>query len=219
MTEEYNRLEIKTLDMLNDYMRLVYNHLIKKLGSMVDLLIAGSSKQIELELDDILKFEAESIEIKKEILDELSEAEGMMARGDLMRLTMLISHLIDSSTGLGYRIQAASIWEPDKISIEKMKSMMTNVDNSVKLVRESVFLLPQNAKKSIDAVRDVENIEREIDGLQRDFIQHIYDLNLDFKTTLRIRDFIIRLEEISDIAADTADAIRILAVSRYGIPR
>ncbi|MHA1831374.1 MAG: DUF47 family protein [Candidatus Helarchaeota archaeon] len=219
MTEEYTRLEIKTLDILNDYMRLVYNKLLKKLGLMVDYLIDGKQAEINTELDNLLKIESESIEIKNEVLDGLSEAEGMMVRGDLMRLTMLISHLADSSTGLGYRIQAASFWRPDDTSKKLIKSMMKNVDNSLKLVRESIFVLLQNARKSIAMIKDVEELERVVDGIQRDFIQYIYDLNLELGTTLRIRDFIIRLEEISDIAADIADAIRILAVSRFGIPR
>ncbi|MHA1229662.1 MAG: DUF47 domain-containing protein [Candidatus Helarchaeota archaeon] len=219
MIDEYNRLEIKTLDMLNDYMRIIYSKLLKKLETMVDNMISGDYSKLETEMDELLKIEMESIELKKEIMDELSEAEGLMARGDLMRLTMLLSHLADSSTGLGYRIQAASAWSPDKKSIEKMKAMMENVDQSIKIIREAIFMLPQNARKSIEIAKDVENIERKIDGIQRDFIQHIYDLELDFKTILRIRDFVIRLEEISDIAADTADAIRILAVSRYGPPR
>ena len=219
MSEDSNRLEIKALDVLNDYIRLVYNSLIKKLELMVQLLIEGNHSEIDSELKNLLRIESESIKIKNEILDELSEAEGLIHRDDLMRLGMNLAHLADSSTGLGYRIQAATVWKPDKISVEKMNAMMTNVDKSIKLIREAIFVLSQNASKSIDIVKDVEEIERDVDELQRDFIQYIYDLDLDFKTILRIRDFIIRLEEISDIAADIADSVRILAVSRYGVPQ
>jgi uncharacterized protein Yka (UPF0111/DUF47 family) len=219
MSADYNHLETKALDMLNDYIREVYNRLIKKLALMVDALIDGDIDKIESELSALLKIESETIDLKNELLGLISEAEGMMHRGDLMRLVMLVAQLADSSTGLGYRIQAASSWKPDKVSIEKMKAMMEKVDKSIKLVRESIFVLPQNAGKSMTITKNVENIEREIDELQRDFVQYIYDLNLDFKEILRIRDFIIRLEEISDISADVADSIRVLAVSRYGVPR
>ncbi|MBD3228778.1 MAG: DUF47 family protein [Candidatus Lokiarchaeota archaeon] len=219
MAEEHTRLEIKALDILNDYIRDVYNRLIKKLALMVESLIKGDQNEIEKGLENVLRVETESIDIKNEVLDIISEAEGMIHRGDLMRLVLLVAQLADSSTGLGYRIQAASLWKPDDDSIKKMQAMMDNVKESIKLVREAIFLLPQNAGKSMDVAKEIESYERLIDGLQRDFIQHIYDLDLDFNTILRIRDFIIRLEEISDIAADIGEAIRVLAVSRYGVPR
>jgi len=207
------------LDILNDYMREVYNRLIKKLQVMMDYLVAGNHDEIEHELKNLLIIEEESIQIKKGLLDELSEAETMLNRDDLMRLVMSVAHLADSATGLGYRIQAASVWKPDLVSIEKMKSMMENVDTSIKLIKEAIFILTKNAAKAIEISKSIEAIERNVDKLQRDFVQHIYDQDLDFKTTLRIRDFIIRLEEISDIAANTADAVRILAVRRFGVPR
>ncbi|TFF87922.1 MAG: DUF47 family protein, partial [Promethearchaeota archaeon] len=151
MAEEHTRLEIKALDILNDYIRDVYNRLIKKLALMVESLISGDQAEIEKELENVLRIETESIDIKNEVLDIISEAEGMIHRGDLMRLVLLVAQLADCSTGLGYRIQAASTWKPDSESKNKMTSMMDNVNKSIKLVREAIFLLPQNAGKSINA--------------------------------------------------------------------
>jgi len=216
MVEEYNRLEIKAIDMINDLMRLIYNHIVKRLTNMLDCLMKGECADITSELENLRKTESECILLKNEILDKISEAEGMMQRGDLMRLIMQIAHLADSSVGLGYRIQAASAWVPDEVSREKIMKMMNKVDESIKLIRESIFLLPQNAKKAVESIKDVENIEREVDEIQRDLVQYSYDLDLDFKTILRIRDLIIRLEEISDISADISDSIRVLAVRRFG---
>ena len=73
MSADYNHLETKALDMLNDYIREVYNRLIKKLALMVDALIDGDVDKIESELSELLKIESETIDLKNELLGLISE--------------------------------------------------------------------------------------------------------------------------------------------------
>ncbi|NVM05001.1 MAG: DUF47 family protein [Candidatus Helarchaeota archaeon] len=212
---ETAKQELRVLDEMQDYMRLVFST-IKELGLMLDDWIAKKTDSLNKRLKKITELESKAEDLKRIILDKLSEAEGLLHRGDLMRLVMKIDEIVDVAEGAGYRIKSVSNWKMDSRTKDLLLDMMSKVTEIMNTLKKVMFILTQNAQKAIKETEYVSKIEREIDQCRRKLMDHLYSLDLDFRITLRMRDLINRIEEIADLTEGVADAARIIGVTRRG---
>ena len=212
---EMTRQEIKALDDMQDYMRLVFSA-IKELSLMVDDWADNKINSLKGHLDKITELESKAEDSKRILLDKLSEAEGMLHREELMRLVMSIDEIVDVTEGTGYRITSISDWKIETKTKDLLQKMMNQVIEIMSTLKTVIFILTQNAEKAIKETENVSKIEREIDKTRRKIMDHVYSLNLDFRMVLKMRDLVNHMEEIADLTEGVADAARILGVSRRG---
>ncbi|MHA1300548.1 MAG: DUF47 domain-containing protein [Candidatus Helarchaeota archaeon] len=217
LNNEYDnaRQEMKALDNMQDYMRIVFSA-IKELSVMLDEWFGKKTKSLDKKLSKLTELESKAEDLKRIILDELSEAEAMLHREDFMRLVMSIDEIVDVTEGTGYRIKSVSDWEPDPRTREILQEMMNKVIEIMNSLKTVLFILTQNAEQAIKGTEKISSIERDIDNIRRKLIDHIYSLDLDFKLVLKMRDLINHIEELADLTERVADSARIIGVARRG---
>ncbi|MFX1293476.1 MAG: DUF47 domain-containing protein [Promethearchaeota archaeon] len=207
--------ERKALDALQDHLRYVVNS-IKELRDLVEDWIERNSDRIDSHIEKLEEIEDLANKIKWKILDELSEAETMLHREDFMRLVMTIDEIVDYAEGTGHRITFLSRWQPDTKSISYIRKILDALSEMIASLRESLFVLTQSTENSMNIACGIYDIERKIDKLHRNMIQHVYSLDIDSKMLFLASNFIEHLEEMADIMEKVTDAIRIIAVARKG---
>ncbi len=212
---ETTRQEMKALDDMQDFMRLVFST-IKELGLMLDDWVDKKADSLDKRLKKLTELESKAEDLKRTILDKLSEAEGLLHRGDLMNLVMRIDEIVDMAEGAGYRIKSVSDWKMDSETKDLLQNMMAKVLEIMNTLKKVIFILTQNAEKAIKETENISKIERIIDRCRRKLMDHLYSLDLDFRITLKMRDLINRIEEIADLAEGVADSARIIGVTRRG---
>ncbi|MFX0133867.1 MAG: DUF47 domain-containing protein [Candidatus Hodarchaeota archaeon] len=212
---EMTRQEMRALDDMQDYMRIVFST-IKELGLMLDDWIDKKTDSLDKHLSKITELESKAENLKRILLDKLSESEGLLHRGDLMRLVMKIDEIVDMAEGAGYRIKSVSDWKMDSQTKKLLHDMMAKVIEIMNTLKKVIFILTQNAEKAIKETENIGKIERVIDKCRRNLMDHLYSLDLDFRITLRMRDLINRIEEIADLVEGVADSARIIGVTRRG---
>jgi len=212
---ENARQEMNALDNLQDYMRIVFSA-IKELSVMLDEWFTGKTESLDKRLEKLTELESKAEELKRIILDKISEAEAMMHREDLMRLVMSVDEIVDVTEGTGYRLKAVSNWNPAPEAKKILQEMMNKVIEIMSSLKTVIFILTQNAEQAIKGTEKISSIERDIDKIRRRIIDHVYSLDLDFRLVLRIRDLVNHIEEIADLTERVADSARIIGVARRG---
>lgn len=81
-------------------------------------------------------------------------------------------------------------------------------------VRKAILALFQGKKEALDHTASIEHKEGEIDKLERDFIQDLFDLDLELSEKILLRQYCEALVEISDRAEDLSDQMEILFATR-----
>jgi len=199
--------------MLEEHMRaaLSANKMIH--SAMIDWLQEG--KAIEsADLDKVTKLEEKGDDTKRAILDELSKANSLMQREDLLRLVQYNDKLLDGAEIALYHLAAViPSWNPDGGLKEKLSLYCKLFIDQVTTQREAVRFLSINIEESIKKADEICRLEKEIDILQRDIVSILYSLDIEITVLLRFRDFINMMEEISNFSEDAANTIRGLSLT------
>ncbi len=199
--------------MLEEHMRAAMsaNKMIRT--AMIDWLEEG--KLIDsAELEKITKLEEKGDEIKRAILDELSKANSLMQREDLLRLVNYNDKLLDGAEIALYHLAAVvPAWSPDGGLKEKLDHFCKLFIDQITHQREAVRFLSLNIEESIKKADEICRLEKEIDIVQREIVSILYSLDVELPILLRFRDFINMMEEISNFSEDAANTIRSLSLT------
>lgn len=199
--------------MLDEHMRAAMsaNKMIRT--AMIDWLEEG--KLIDsAELEKITKLEEKGDEIKRAILDELSKANSLMQREDLLRLVNYNDKLLDGAEIALYHLAAVvSAWSPDGGLKGKLDHFCKLFIDQITHLREAIRFLSLNIEESIKKADEICRLEKEIDIVQREIVSILYSLDVELPVLLRFRDFINMMEEISNFSEDAANTIRGLSLT------
>ena len=212
--DQISPAETRVLDDLIDYVRGITVS-TRKLNEMLSLWF-GESGEMEKALKELIEMEKSSNELKHHLLNEISGRVLNIRRGDFMRLILSLSNIVDEIGGTGYRIKFISDWKCDKIVQDALKNISEKIILLVKTLKDIIFQLGKNTADAIKKVGLVGNGEREVDALRRDLMDHIYSIDIDYKTFTKIRDLINHYENIADNCEISGDLCRIIAVARRG---
>lgn len=86
-------------------------------------------------------------------------------------------------------------------------------DQLVDQLREALKLLFENLSAVPERTRRVEELEHEIDGLEREAVRRVFDLDMELAHKTQIRELLMILTDISDQGEDVSDLLE-LAVAR-----
>ncbi|MFW9799066.1 MAG: DUF47 domain-containing protein [Candidatus Thorarchaeota archaeon] len=199
--------------MLEEHFRfaLSANKIVR--GSIIDWLEEGKPVDPE-QLKKITELEEKADDLKLAILDELSKANSLMQREDLLRLVNYNDKLIDGAEIACYHLAAvAESWNPDGGLKDKITKFIELFIDQITHQREAVRFLHINIEESIKKAGEICRLEKEIDIVQREIVSILYSLGLDLPVLLRFRDFINMIEEIANFSEDAANTIRGLSLT------
>ena len=173
------------------------------------------SKSISNEdLAKITTLEEKGNDLKHALLNQLSKANALMQREDLLRLLHYNDKLVDGAEIAFYHLAAVTkAWVPEAELKDKVAELGKLLIAIVKEQREAVRFLSINIEESIQKADEICRIEKSIDILWRQIVALLYPLDIPLAVILRFRDFINQLEEIANISEDAAIAIRGLSLT------
>lgn len=199
--------------MLEEHFRVALsaNKIVR--SAIVDWLQEGK-KVDSKQLEKITELEEKGDSIKLAILDQLSKANTLMQREDLLRLVNYNDKLIDGAEIACYHLAAvAGSWNPTGDLKSKIAKFIELFNDQITHQREAVRFLHINIEESIKKADEICRLEKQMDILQREIVSHLYSLEIDLAVLLRFRDFINMIEEISNFSEDAANTIRGLSLT------
>ncbi len=81
-------------------------------------------------------------------------------------------------------------------------------------VKTALHLLFTDMRQVLGSTRKIENLESEVDHLERTAIEKLFRMDIDLARKIHVRDFIEVLVELSDRAEDLSDRIEIMVALR-----
>jgi len=81
-------------------------------------------------------------------------------------------------------------------------------------VKTALHLLFTDMRQALESTRKIENMESEVDHLEREAIKKLFRMDIDLARKIHVRDFIEVLVELSDRAEDLSDRIEIMVAQR-----
>ena len=92
-------------------------------------------------------------------------------------------------------------------------NMGKNVLKEVTALRNTMLSLKFSRSRTIELAKGVEAAEYVVDEIYRNIDIKIIDTKMDINCKLFLREIVVVLEHIADVAEDAADSARILALS------
>ena len=81
-------------------------------------------------------------------------------------------------------------------------------------VKTALHFLFTDMRHALDSTHRIENMESEVDHLEREAIKKLFRMDIDLARKIHVRDFIEVLVELSDRAEDLSDRIEIMVAQR-----
>ncbi|MFX0108966.1 MAG: DUF47 domain-containing protein [Candidatus Hodarchaeota archaeon] len=199
--------------MLDEHFRIILSA-NKMVGNAVTEWLEEGSKISKADLQKITELEEKGDDLKRAILDELSKANSLMQREDLLRLVNYNDKLLDGAEIALYHLAAvAELWTPENEIKSKVSEFNRLQKEEVTQLREAVRFLSINIEESIKKADEICRTEKKIDIVQRDIIGIIYTSDLEVNIILRFRDFLNMMEDIANFGEDAANTIRGLSLT------
>lgn len=210
-TEE--RVKRRALSMCQDHLRKVLE-IVRKVTQMIDSFVKDEKKSAQQLFTEILKIEEEADNARRMVAQELAEIGGILtSREYFLRFTNQANEIADFCEGIGFRLLEIMErrWKVSSDIKEGVVKLSEGVFETVTKLRETAMTLNYSSAKAIEKAREVEVAERVVDDLYRELEIKILNSNMEIPALLLVRDITQMLEDVSDKAEDTSDAIRVLA--------
>lgn len=209
------QVEKQVLEIFQDHTRKVQDA-IQTLHLMVSKWVEKKDAKIEGDVENIVKLEKEADNYKRMIFDMLSQATTLLQREDLMDIVTTVDQIIDQAEGSAHILVTLKDFPTTKKVRKQIENIFEPVNHIVRETRETVRILPVNMQTAVDISHHIDDIEREIDTLQRETRRYLLKNVKVTAPLLLTLDLVEHLETIADLCEDVADAIRIFALGRLG---
>ena len=177
----------------------------------------GKTAELNERIETIFRDEMEIDELRRLVYEELAKSSLQSKDREILmhlvkRLDVMADHVKDSA-------RSVKILIPTKIPKEiwdiNVRIAETLVKGSV-LLSAAIEMLGINAPQARELTKRVDKQENVVDEeyLKAKALFFTYTKELDFATTLILKDLLEYLEQIADTCADTADYIRVLTVGK-----
>jgi predicted phosphate transport protein (TIGR00153 family) len=176
----------------------------------------GASKQAFL---DISEMEMAADNLRRNMVRELTEGDMFPEeRDDLMELVRAADWIADWSKEAGRILNTIPFEKTtDEIKTATLNMVKANVD-CVKVLKQSIDMLPKDPQKSLSLADEVEMLEETIDDLYGE-VRYLFATQElpEFSTgaLILLNEFFDAVETIADWSENTADIVRAIAVRRH----
>lgn len=207
----------QVLQMVEDHLELTEKAVIA-LHRMVEVAAECDKNACKQAFLDISEMEMAADNLRRKMVKELTEGDMFPEeRDDLMELVRAADWIADWSKEAGRILNIIPFEKTtDEIKTATLNMVKANVD-CVKVLRQSIDMLPKDPKKSLSLADEVEMLEETIDDLYGDVRLHFATQEFpDFSTgaLILLNEFFDAVETIADWSENTADIVRAIAVRR-----
>ena len=211
------KAESEVNDMIEDHVNLVVETLEKFQESMNLWVEEGNLKQANALALETHNLEGDADDLRRDIEMKLLNG-ALMARSrrpllDIIERTDKLANAAEACLDFTL-LQKIEI--PEKLEPTTLEIVELSVD-IVNHVQEGLKVLFGGNGKVLQYTEAIEEVEGEIDALERDFVQDLFNMDeLELAEKILLRQYLEALVEISDRAEDLSDEMEILTATRKG---
>ena len=194
------------------------NNVVSLLDEIIDDLIKGNVEEGLKKFDDLNKMEEKADVVKREIFVELRSGYiHPLDREDLLRLILTADDIAAYAKAAARRIviiHKLGYKMPEEL-LKIFKQMTDKIVDASRLVIEAVNMIGQDPSKALSITHEIEDIEEAVDDLRMEAYKFLYRMCKDKMgiECILYKEVIDDIENTSDRCEDTADVIRMIAVS------
>jgi len=211
------KAESEVNDMIEDHVNLVVKTLEKFQESMNLWVEEGNLKQANALALETHNLEGDADDLRRDIEMKLLNG-ALMARSrrpllDIIERTDKLANAAEACLDFTL-LQKIEI--PEKLEPTTLEIVELSVD-IVNHVQEGLKVLFGGNGKVLQYTEAIEEVEGEIDALERDFVQDLFNMDkLELAEKILLRQYLEALVELSDRAEDLSDEMEILTATRKG---
>ncbi len=214
--------EAETLRLLSSHAKTVLET-IEALGDVLRNAIGGNWEAVKKSASKVSDKETEADEFRRKI--DLHIFKGAFAppiREALRELDERLDEVADAAKETS-RIVSQRKLEPFALKVvqepsvgKPLMDLYERIVECTKYLVESIEHLGTDLEASINAARETERCEEEVDDMKLQLIEEIFknERLLDPLSLLQLKDIVTSLDNIADYAESAADMVLVLALSR-----
>jgi predicted phosphate transport protein (TIGR00153 family) len=225
---EVNKMAKKSFAWFDDRhrteaMTLAQKQIEKSLGTVVllkeaiDFVAKGDIRNARNDIEKLFKEEEMVDELRRSVFRKMTNvAISIEFREDFMHLVKRLDVMADQIKDAA---RCVALLMERKVPNEIWITYVTMIDvmvQSSKSLRDSIEQLGSNVDKAVQKARETEQYESQIDKqhfeIRKSFVRYVDQV--DTSTLILLNELVGFIEEASDVCADTADYISILAGER-----
>ncbi|KXB05624.1 hypothetical protein AKJ50_00425 [candidate division MSBL1 archaeon SCGC-AAA382A13] len=209
--------ERKALELCIEHMDKILET-VKLMDEVVYSFVEGE-KNLRREADKILEKEREADDIKEKIMNELSKGRYLpLSREKIIRLTITAEGVADNARAAGAKLTFLDPSIIDEDIKEGLNQLSHFAHSATEILRDTykALLVDEDVEESIQKTERVEKMEEKVDFFRANtLIPQIVKWADDSQkpgTAILLMEIEENMEEITDHAENTADAIREIAL-------
>jgi hypothetical protein len=200
-------------ELISEHLRQVAEA-IDAFAQAIDAYLAGDLSRAEELALATHKAEGRADDVRRKVEAEILRGALLAgSRRDILEIIEETDKLANAAEAtLDYLI-------PQRVDIppqltDLIKSIVKRSQDIFAEVNQALHLLFSDMGQALEKTRHIEELESQVDHLEREAIEKLFGMDLDLAHKLHVRDFIGILVEISDRAEDLSDRIEIMVAQR-----
>ncbi len=184
------------------------------LNEELQALLSNDKAGLKASMEKIKKAEEDVVSLRRSLIRELAQVGTLLLnKEDLLRLAFLIESIVGYVNGTAFKI---SHLNRSIVKIKKYREPLSDLLNllieEVSKQNECVRALSMNPDQAIETAGQIQKIESEIDGKQRDLMNEVLKSMNGYRALIAMKDVIQSIEDASDAAMRAADSTTIVAL-------
>lgn len=135
------------------------------------------------------------------------------SRRDILQIIEQVDRLANAAEEILDYLLLQRVEVPDGIMPE-ITEIGVQSNNTFDEVKKAVTSLFQNVDQALEHTKAIEQLEGEVDHLERRAVKRLFALDIELARKLQISGFIQRLVRLSDRAEDLSDLIELIVAAR-----
>ncbi len=164
--------------------------------------------------EEVHRGEAEADDLRRQVAMELTRGALLASmRREFLELIERADRVANLAESLLYFILPQQVVVPELLQ-SPVREIGDKTEEMMAKARAAIQALFTDRRVVLEHSRSIEQLESEIDRLERKAIERIFQLELELAERLQLREFISRLADISDEIEDISDQVEIIVATR-----
>ena len=176
---------------------------------------SGDSKEARELFVHIGRLEQEADDILADIIKQL-QAGALLAttRKQILEICCLVDKIAGNAKKLSRRMVLEHVFFPEEFK-QDLVGIAQNTKDQMQVLAAVIELLIDDFEKLMQdnsLLEEIRNYEKKIDKSERNIVERLFAMDIPLAEKLHAKQFISRMEDVSDLIEDIGDAIQIMMV-------